>query len=523
MRLFPTRRPARARWFALGSVLILAVSTGGWLLRRKPAADGNVYQQARLFETVVGAIHAHYLDSIGEGDLYQRASAALVGSLHDPYAELLLRDSYREYQRQMSGTEIEVGAVSGEYGDGREPGMAPGDEVVSVDGHNTRGWSPDRIRSALEGGNGPRVRVVLRPRGSDRLVSRELTRTELHVPATSHGVLLGGGVGYLALHRVSDGAAEELRTSVQRLRDLGMRSLILDLRLNPGGLISEGVRIAGLFLHPGDTVATSLGRGEQHSKVYLAGLPGGWSDLPVTLLVNRGTASSAELIAAALQDHDRAAVIGTPTFGKGVLQTTYPLADEVALKLTTARWFTPQGRNIQRPRSDSTGSEGNRPPGFDARVFRSDAGRPLPAASGVVPDLIVRSTPRREGAVALLAVLGSDASIFRAEVGAFAGDLTLRSKRPLMITPAMRQELFARLEAANVIVPADTYDAAAPYVSDQLEYEMARQTLGPEAEVRLRARDDRQMQAAIRVLRRSRTPESAVAAAMTEQLRMQGH
>ena len=291
----------RARWIVLVTVLALSFVSGGWLMRPAPSTEGGIYQQARLFENVVSSIHAHFIDSLGEGGLYQRAAGALVGSLHDPYAELLLDESYREYQRQMNGIEVDLGpekkgpTESGMEGLGG--GLAPDDEVLSIDGTSTRGWSAERLAEALRRGASRVVTVVIRPRGSDREVVRHLTRTTVHVPAASRGLMVERRVGYVILRRMSEGAAGELGTVVDRLVGEGMTSLILDLRSNPGGLIREGVAVASLFLQPGDTVATSVGRSPEHSKVYLAGESGGWDGLRLVLLVNRGTASSAELIA----------------------------------------------------------------------------------------------------------------------------------------------------------------------------------------------------------------------------------
>src|SRR5918992_1678716 len=403
----------RARWSGLLAILVLAIISGGWLLRRKAAPDGSVYQQARLFENVVASIHTHYIDSMGEGDLYQTAAKALVASLRDPYAELLSRESYRQYQRQMSGTEVDVGWRDTRKGDNRNV-FKPGDEILSIDGKSTLGWSARRGEEALFGGSGSFVTVVVRPRGSDKPVVRRLTRTMVHVPAASKGILLGAGVGYIELRRISDGAADELRQAVDRLVADGMTSLILDLRGDPGGLINEGVRIASLFLKTGDTVAFSRGRSRNHSKVYLAGTSGSWRGLRLAVLVNHGTASSAELIAGALQDHDRAAILGTPSFGKGVLQTTYPLGDEIAIKLTTARWYTPSGRTVQRPKPDDEGALGNRTPAQLPQIFRTGSGRPIHDASGILPDLPVRGLPRSDAERAFLGALGEDMSVFRA-------------------------------------------------------------------------------------------------------------
>jgi carboxyl-terminal processing protease len=298
-----------------------------------------------------------------------------------------------------------------------------------------------------------------------------------------------------------------------------MTSLVLDLRGDPGGLINEGVRVASLFLNPGDTVAISRGRSPDHSKVYLAGSSGNWSELRVALLVNHGTASSAELLAGALQDHDRAVIIGTPSFGKGVLQTTYPLGDEVALKLTTARWFTPSGRSVQRPRTDDEGAMGNRIPALAPRIFRSNSGRPFPDASGILPDLAVRGVPRSDAERSLLAALGEDLNLFRAVLSDYAAEVrrTAPPKSELFrVTEEMRNQVYDRLGQVGLDLPRPIYDNASGYVDDQLGYEITRAVFGPTVEVRRRALSDRQMQAAVRLLRQARTQENLLAVAAAE-------
>jgi carboxyl-terminal processing protease len=513
---------AKARWTGLIAILVLSIISGGWLLRRKPAPEGTVYQQARLFEDVVASIHSHYIDSLGEGDLYQTAAKALVASLHDPYAELLSKESYRQYQRQMSGTEVDVGLAS-EFGGGARSAFGPGDIILSIDGKSTLGWSARRVEEALAGGTGTTVTVVVRPWGSNTPVVRRLTRTVVHVPAASKGILLGGGVGYIELRRISDGAAAELRQAVDRLVDVGMKSLVLDLRGDPGGLINEGVRVASLFLRHGDTVAISQGRSPGHSRTYLAGQSGGWEQLRIAVLVNHGTASSAELIAGALQDHDRAVILGTPTFGKGVLQTTYPLGEEVAIKLTTARWFTPSGRTVQRPRADGEGALGNRTPSQAPQVYHSNAGRLIPDASGILPDLTVRGTPRSDAERALLNTLGEDVGLFRTALSDFAANLRKAPRAPkfesFRVTEEMRSHVFERLQQIGLELPRTTYDNASAYVDEQLGYEISRALFGPLAEARRRAMSDRQMQTAVRLLRRARTQEEALAIAATDRAR----
>ncbi len=519
MKSFP-----RARWAALASILVLTFLSGGWLLRPRPAAEGGIYEQARLFEGVVGAIHRHYIDSLAEGDLYQQAADALVGSLHDPYAELLVRDSYREYQRQMAGTEVDIGRAPSESGwEGRIHGnlIAPGDQVLSIDGQNTRGWSAERLDEAMRRGVGPTVTVVVRPRDSTHPVVRRFTRTETHVPAASRGVLLAGEVGYIVLRRLSQGAADELRAAVDTLVAQGMTSLVLDLRSNPGGLIREAVAAAGLFLEPGDTVAISVGRSSKRAKTYAAGAPGGWEDLRLAVLVNRGTASSAELIAGALQDHDRAVVVGTPSYGKGVLQTTYPIGENVALKLTTARWYTPSGRTVQRPRADSAGGPGNRLPSTRPRTFLSSRGRVVPDATGILPDLLVRAMPRSEGERLLAARLGDGMNRVRDVLAGYAAELRaeqITQPNAAVLTPERRDVLFLRMEEAGVHLDRGTYDLAGGFIEEQLANELARTFFGSDSLLRRKARSDRQLQAALQVVRGSKTQDEALDAAMRAQL-----
>jgi carboxyl-terminal processing protease len=519
MRSFP-----RARLAALASIFVLTFLSGGWLLRPRPSAEGGVYEQARLFEGVVGAINHHYIDSLGEGALYQRAADALVGSLHDPYAELLIKDSYRDYQRQMAGTEVDLERGPAESGwEGRTGGnvIAPGDEVLSINGQNTRGWSSERLDEALQRTTGPTVTMVVKPRGAPSPVIRRFTRTEIHVPAASRGVLLADGVGYIVLRRMSQGSAEELRAAIDTMVAQGMTSLVLDLRSNPGGLIREGVAVAGLFLDAGDTVATSVGRSAKRTKTYFAEAPGNWSDLRLAVLVNRGTASSAELVAGALQDHDRAVIVGTATYGKGVLQTTYPIGADVAIKLTTARWFTPSGRTVQRPRADTAGADGNRIPSSRPRIFYSSRGRVVPDASGILPDLLIRSMPRSGGERLLATRLGDDMNRFRDVLAGYAAELradqvTQGDTTPM--TPERRDTLFARMAEAGVHLDRATYDLAGGFVEEQLSTELARAFFGSDSVLRRRTRTDRQLQAALAVMRGADTQDGTLTAAMRMQL-----
>jgi carboxyl-terminal processing protease len=214
-------------------------------------------------------------------------------------------------------------------------------------------------------------------------------------------------------------------------------------------------------------------------------------------------------------------VVGTATYGKGVLQTTYPIGADVAIKLTTARWFTPSGRTVQRPRADTAGAPGNRIPASRPRVFYSSRGRVVPDASGILPDMLVRGMPRSEGERVLAARLGDDMNRFRDVLAGYAaelraGQVTQADTAPM--TPEQRDALFARMAEAGVHLDRATYDLAGEFVEEQLGNELARAFFGSDSVLRRKARTDRQLQAALTVLRGADTQDATLTAAMRMQL-----
>src|ERR1041384_5087221 len=211
-------------------------------------------------------------------------------------------------------------------------------------------------------------------------------------------MMLDDKVGYILLTPVSETSAQELTDAVSGLLQKGIKAMILDLRGNPGGRLDRGGGVRGLFLDPGREVVETRGRAANTSRTYRDAKPQPWPNLPVVVLTNGFTASAAEIITGALQDHDRAVVVGTPTFGKGLVQSLWQLTPETALKLTTARWFTPSGRTIQRKsknEEDQLAQAEAAELGHDSTkvdsslVFHTDHGRVVMGGGGIRPDLFV--------------------------------------------------------------------------------------------------------------------------------------
>jgi carboxyl-terminal processing protease len=308
-----------------------------------------------------------------------------------------------------------------------------------------------------------------------------------------------------------------------------MKSLVLDLRGNPGGLLDQGVAVSELFLDPGQEVVATRGRAPATSKTYRDAKPQPWPNLPVVILTNGGTASAAEIITGALQDHDRAVVVGTPTFGKGLVQSLWQLTPETALKLTTARWFTPSGRTIQRKsknEEDQLAQAEAAELGHDSTkvdsslVFHTDHGRVVMGGGGIRPDLFVAPDTFTTAERGFVKGLGNKIPTYWDVRTAYALEIKTsgRVKTPdFTVTPDMADEVIRRLRARGVALPDSVVAGARNVISQDLGYEIARYVFGRAAEVRRQREEDRQVRAALGLARRAKSPQDllALAAAQT--------
>jgi carboxyl-terminal processing protease len=541
----------KQRWGVIALVAVISFLSGGWLLQRGVASDGNVYQQARLFDDVLGHVSTYYVDSIGETDLYQKATRGMLEQLKDPYSVLLTGDDYKALTEQTSGNYAGLG-IQIDVRDGwitvvaplpetpaERAGIETGDQIIEVDGKSTEGWKNDQAVKALRGDAGSKVAITIRRAGIPDPIKYRLTRAQIHMRSVPPGTMFDNGIGFISLNPVSETSAEELRQEIGALKAKGMKSLILNLRGNPGGLLDQGVKVADLFLDTKQEIVSTRGRARGSTKEFYDEAKQTWPDLPIVILVDDGTASAAEIIAGAMQDHDRAVVVGAPTFGKGLVQTLFPLGEGVALKLTTARWFTPSGRTIQRiakdeedqatqaamavvsdtvlgaPDKESTDSALKERP-----IFHTDAGRIVRGGGGIVPDLVIRpdtlTAPEREFAKAL----GNGLPQYRDALTSIA----LEAKKAhgvksesFKVTPEMRQRVYNRLRAKDVQISPVVFNGAGTLIDEQLGYEIARYVFGRPAEFRRRAANDLQMQTAMGLLRKVQTPKDLLSLARTNQ------
>jgi carboxyl-terminal processing protease len=533
----------RQRWGLIAGVAIISFFSGGWLLQQGAARDGGVVQQARLFDDVLSHISAYYVDSIPEGELYHRASTGLLEQLKDPYSVLLEGEAYRELTETTTGNygglgiQIDVRngwiTVVSPLPDtpAEAAGIETGDQIIEVDGRSTEGWNSDQAVKALRGAPGSQVKLLIRRAGFSEPLVSSVTRATIHYRSVPPGNLFPGGIGYISLSPVAESSAEELHREIVGMLGKGMKSLVFDLRGNPGGLLDQGIRVADLFLDPGQEIVQTRGRARGSTKAYADQAKQEWPSLPIVVLVNDGTASAAEIISGALQDHDRAAIVGVPTFGKGLVQTVFPVTEKSALKLTTGRWYTPSGRTIQRAAHDEeeqmrlAAADGVAAPDTAAEgdtlrrpIFHTVGGRTVRGGGGIVPDVVIRQDTLTDGERAFLTALSPNFGAYRdalTSTALDAKDRKLVTREDFQVTAAMRQEVFQRMQDKGVKVSDQVFAGARTLVDEQLGYEIARYVFGRPAEFRRRTAQDRQMQAALDLLRQAQSPKDLLTLAAT--------
>ena len=511
------------RWKVLPAAAMVSCFTGGWYLQRQLAGGGDVYQQARLFENVLAHVRDYHVDSIGEPELYRQATEGMLAQLRDPYAALLAGKDLERHVERTTGDYAGIGLlVDARNGwitvvspmpdsPAERAGLRTGDQLLEVDGLSAVDWTLDRAVQAMRGKPGASIDLVVRRDGAAAPLRFRLVRERIHQRAVPPGLLLRDGTGYLSMTIVRENAAEELEAEVARLVAQGMRVLLLDLRSNPGGLRDEAVDVADLFLDPRQEILVSRGRAPGDNHRWSDYRPQRWPELPVVVLVSGGTASAAEIIAGALQDHDRALIVGDTTYGKGIVQTVFTLSDDLALRMTTARWYTPSGRSIQGAALDSAMGAGP-----DQGAIR--------ASSGLIPDVVLGPDTLTTSESTFAQSLGGQVPVFRDVLTAYALELRKGpavASEQFQVTAEMRAEVQRRLRDRGVAMADSVFGGATRIVDEQLGYEIARYTFGPVAERRRRASGDPQVQRAIELVRGTTSPQALLG--LADQERPQVH
>ncbi|MEP6781780.1 MAG: S41 family peptidase [Gemmatimonadaceae bacterium] len=536
----PVQRNRGLRAIVAAALFLVLLGVGGWYAghmgssvapssaatrsKRSPVAG------TRLFDQVMAAVSQRYVDSIDVSTLYDKAVSGMLGELGDPYTAFLTETKLKALDdgapANYGGVGLQVNRRDGSLtviepvtgSPAAKAGVQAGDHLVAIDGTTTFNMVQEDAARALRGAPGSKVALTIERAGTPKRIQLTLVRDSVHRRSVSRSTILAGGVGYVDISIFSDKTVDEVMQAIDSLSKVGAKSIVMDMRGNSSGTLEQGAALAELFLDPGQSIVQIRARVGEPSTNFADREPQKWPTLALGILLDRGSAGAAEVVTGALQDHDRAIVVGTPSFGKGSAQTVIPLADGSGLRLTTARWFTPSGRGISRlnrlQREIENGDVPLTPKDTVKPIFKTDAGRKIVGGGGITPDVQAADSVAPEALQELMRVMGSKLPLLRDAIGSRALQIKASGKFTSAGAPVTREfldGLYADLVRRKAAPDRPTFDAASLWISRSFGYEIARVTFGPDAEFARRSQDDVALQKAVQLLQGSRTAREVFA------------
>jgi len=518
----------RFRTAAAATLLVIPIVAGGFLLQEPPARANAV-----LFDQVMHLVANAYVDTLPTAIVYQKAAAGLVKELNDPYSELLSPKASEDFNRSTGGRYGGTGMLLGSPSAGvvivqtvfpntpaEEGGVREGDHVMSVDNTQTSTVDFAKVSDLLRGTPGSQVTVVYQRPGVTEPIKLTFTRRVIHVPAVAFTHMFGH-VGYIPLQTFNENAAEEVEAAVDSLVRAGATGLVLDMRDNGGGIVDQAQETASLFLREGQEIASVRSRSQPTEFIRSTGKHLALT-VPLVVLVDGGSASATEIVAGSLQDHDRALVLGTRSFGKGLVQSVYELNGGYQLKMTTGKWYTPSGRSIHRERKllpdgefvivkPDSGKDGKDT--VTRAMYKSDAGRALYGGGGIRPDIVVPDdtipTLERE----FFRAVAPDAQRINGALQDYALELKGTVPRDFAVPATWPTEIMNRLTKLGIKIDAKYDSTARASFTRDLEQRVTRLSFGDGAAKARALPDDHQLEKAIELLQQSPTQAKLLAAA----------
>jgi carboxyl-terminal processing protease len=471
-----------------------------------PAADDLAAQMKRVIDAyaLVEQNAAEPVDS--KLAFYQGAIPGLLHKL-DPHSNFFDPDQFEQLKRLETSTEKGFGTVVSVV-PGRitvlqslpgtpsaKAGLAPGDDIVAVNGYAVSQLDLDGISELLAASRRQKAQLVVRHAGEGHLAELTLAPEEMASSSVDRAYFLAAGIGYIRITSFEDKTGTELKEAIEKLGGDRLQGLVLDLRNNPGGLVSAALDTAALFLKPGQSVVTIKGRRVESKDEFTPAFATPYT-FKLAVLINEKTASASEIVSGALQDHDRASIIGEDSYGKGLVQSVFPVSEETGLALTTGLYYTPSGRSIQKPLDASRYELASATAPTTAKKagqYHTDGGRKVTGGGGIKPDF--RVTPAR--LTRLQTVLDGS--------GAFTDFATVYRRTVTVdedfeVTPAVLDAFHAFLVERNIQPSVSEWTSIRKYVSIRLKAEIFNQTLGLEKGDQVDAERDTVISKALAVL-----------------------
>jgi carboxyl-terminal processing protease len=407
--------PIMSRFRPVSAVLIaVAVSAmaGGLFGPRLLATDEKIPNHYKMFTAALSAIESNYVEKVEPDRLIYGAVRGMLGTLDphssffDPreYAQMRERQEGRYYGLGISISTIDSYITAQSVFEGSpasKKGIRRGDVIFRIEGEETKGWSTQQAQSKLRGPKGTSVKIEIKRRGYVDPIPLEVTRDEVYIPTVPAYFMIDATTGYIRHKDWGENTDRDIRRALQELSAQGMKRLVYDIRTNPGGPLDQAIKVSNEFLPRGRMIVYTKGRIPNSDVDYRATEDSDYTNLPMVVITNRSSASASEIFAGALQDHDRALIVGETTFGKALVQSVYRISGGAGLALTTAHYYTPSGRLIQRPWDEtfdeylaytSKDQDSNRQHS-PSDLKRTSAGRPVYSGGGVEPDKFLGGLP----------------------------------------------------------------------------------------------------------------------------------
>jgi len=480
--------------------VILSALAGGFFGSSALATQDEIQQHYRVFTAALAAVDREYVDKVPSDRLVYGAIDGLLHTL-DPHSSFLDPKSYRQMRERQSGSYYGLGirivAIDGditvesvfEGSPAYKKGLRRGDIFARVEGQDAKNWTTEQAVAKLKGPKGTKVSFSIKRRGYEGLIDMEVVRDEVNITTVRGAFMVDNATGYVKLAEFSETSDRELGAALEQLKAKGMRRLVLDLRDNPGGPLDQAIRVSNRFLPKGDLIVYTRGRIPNAEQDYRATEASDYTDLPVVVLVNRRSASASEIVSGALQDHDRAPIVGETTFGKALVQSVYRIYLDAGLALTTGRYYTPSGRMIQRPwdgsfdeyltyelREQSADRQRQ-----SADLKYTDAGRKVYSGGGIEPDKFFAGpvegfSPTRFGRqLYVRQAFANFADQFTAEGDTRLTDANKSRKRiarGFTVTDQMMKDFRASLEAQRIKIDEDAFKKDEAFIRAMIHYDI---------------------------------------------------
>ena len=385
--------------------IVLSALAGGMFGPSALATEDRMPEHVRAFSQALAAIEANYVEKVEPDALISSAIRGMLGTL-DPHSSFFTPREYAQMRERQEGHYYGLGitiiSVDGditafrvfEGSPAHRKGIRRGDVIAKIAGQDAKGITTQEAQNKLRGPKGTMVHVDIRRRGYSDLIPLDVTRDEVTIPTIPAYFMIDATTGYIRLQDFGENTDRDLKHALHDLSGKGMRRLLLDIRGNPGGPLDQAIKVSNEFLPRGALIVKTRGRVAKSDQDFRATEDSEFTENPIVVIANRDSASASEIVTGALQDHDRAFIVGETTFGKALVQSIYPISGGAGLALTTAHYYTPSGRLIQRPwdetfdeyqlyrLKDQDANRAHNP----ADLRRTDAGRPVYSGGGIEPD-----------------------------------------------------------------------------------------------------------------------------------------